>query len=169
MAEPEQEFGMTHPLDPGSVALREPAGLVTSALVPGSIVLTLDGALPVEALFAGDKVITRDAGAQALLEVRRFRTPKDMQFVSITRDALGGKPERDLILPAEQRMLIRDWRAKALFGTPAARVPLSRLADGEHIRKGAPAPASLISLHFAHSHIIYADGLELFSAEPIPA
>ncbi|MGI3184946.1 Hint domain-containing protein [Nioella aestuarii] len=140
-----------------------------AALPPGTEVLSLAGALPVEALYPGDKVITRDAGAQKLIQIARHEVPKDMLFVAIRKDALGGKPARDLILPAGQRILLRDWRAQALFGTPAARVPLSRLVDGEFIRWTDARPEALLTLHFAQEHILYADGLEVISAPPIPA
>ncbi len=160
---------MTQHSRPGAPAPVSYDGKGPSGFPPGTTILTLDGALPVEALYPGDKVITRDAGAQPLLAIRRMTVLPDMRMVHVTRDALGGKPERDVILPAGQRVLIRDWRSQALYGTPAARVPLSRLVDGEHIRWSDTAPEALIALHFGHDHIVYADGLELFSAAPLVA
>lgn len=140
---------------------------IRAGLPPGTEVLTLAGALPVEALYPGDRVITRDAGAQSLIGIARHPVPRDMRFVRVARDALGGKPTRDVILPAEQRILLRDWRAQALFATPAARVPLSRLVDGDLIRWSDARPEALLVLSFAHPHVIYADGLEVMS--PCPA
>jgi len=138
-----------------------------SGLPMGTTIYTLAGALAVEALYPGDRVITRDAGAQVLLDIRRHRVPAGTPMVRVTGDALGGKPTQDTVLPGAQRVLIRDWRAQALYGTPAARVPLSRLVDGEYLRWTDDGPDALLSLHFAHPHIIYANGLELFSAEPV--
>ena len=66
-----------------------------------------------------------------------------------------------------QRILLRDWRAQALFATPAARVPLARLVDGDLIRWSDARPEALLVLSFAHPHVIYADGLEVMS--PCPA
>jgi hypothetical protein len=142
---------------------------LTAALPPGTEILTLAGALPVEALYPGDRVITRDAGAQRLVSITRHPVPANMRFVQVSRDALGGKPTREMLLPGSQPVLLRDWRAKALFGTPAARVPLSRLVDGDHLRWSEIRPEALLTLRLAHVHVIYADGLELFSAEPAPA
>ncbi len=133
----------------------------------GTTIYTLAGALPVEALYPGDRVITRDAGAQVLLDIRRHVISDDIAMVRVTGDALGGKPTQDTVLPGAQRVLIRDWRAQALYGTPAARVPLSRLVDGEFLHWTEDRPDALLSLHFAHAHIIYANGLELFSADPV--
>lgn len=133
------------------------------ALPIGTEILTLSGALPVEALYPGDKLITRDAGAQPLTRIIRHAVPERMGFVAVSRDALGGKPTRDLILPACQPILLRDWRAQAMFGTPTARVPLSRLVDGEYLRWTQDRPAALVTVTCARAHILYADGLEVMS------
>ncbi len=158
---------MSHPSRP---APRGPSTSVfaNSGLPMGTTVYTLAGALAVEALYPGDRVITRDAGAQTLLDIRRHIVPPEMRMVKVTGNALGGKPTQDTVLPGEQRVLIRDWRAQALYGTPTARVPLSRLVDGEYLRWTDDRPEAVISLHFAHPYIIYANGLELFSADPVP-
>lgn len=140
-----------------------PPPLSHAALPPGTEILSLAGALPIEALYPGDRVITRNAGAQPLQRIIRHSVPADMRFVAIRQDALGGKPTRDLLLPADHRILLRDWRAQALFGTAAARVPLSRLVDGEFLRWSDARPDALLSLHFAREHVIYADGLEVMS------
>lgn len=146
------------------------ASLFAGAGLPmGTTIYTLAGALPVEALYPGDRVITRDAGAQTLLDIRRRPVPAGTAMVRITGDALGGKPTQPTILPGHQRVLIRDWRAQALYGTPTARVPLSRLVDGPFVAWTDERPEALLTLHFAHPHIIYANGLELFSADPVPA
>ena len=51
-------------------------------------------------------------------------------------DSLGvGKPADDVLVAADQPILIRDWRAKALFG--------------------------LFALHFDAPAVIFAGGLEL--------
>lgn len=150
------------PLGEGDIAFLE----TRAALPPGTEVLSLAGALPVEALYPGDRVITRDAGAQVLKRITRHDVPQGMRFVSIRRDALGGKPSRDLLLPATLKILLRDWRAQALFGTPCARVPLSHLVDGEFISWSEKRPAALLCLRFAREHVLYADGLEVMCADP---
>jgi len=157
---------MSQPSGPASGG---PAPVFSQSGLPmGTTIYTLQGALAVEALYPGDRVITRDAGAQVLLDIRRHKVPADTPMVRVTGDALGGKPTQDTVLPGTQRVLIRDWRAQALYGTPTARVPLSRLVDGEYLRWTTDGPDAVLSLHFAHAHIIYANGLELFSADPVP-
>lgn len=158
---------MSHPCEPASGG-SDPISTPSRAGLPiGATVFTLCGALPVEALYPGDRIITRDAGAQVLLDIRRHDVTDDMKMVKVTRHALGGKPTKDMVLNAEQRVLIRDWRAQALYGTPTARVPLSRLVDGEFVRWTDDRPDALLTLHFAHTHIFYANEVELFSADPV--
>jgi hypothetical protein len=136
-----------------------------SALAPASIVMTLDGALPVEHLYPGDRVITRH-GARALLAMDRVTLPTGTPIVEVARNAFGGRPDRDVWLPAAQRVLIRDWRAKALYGQAQACVPAGQLADGEYVRlAGLDRDVTCFALRFGRPEVLYVDGLELASAD----
>lgn len=135
------------------------------AIAPGSAVLSLDGALPVEHLFVGDQIVTR-RGAQALVRIEQVALAAGTPIVRITANALGGRPDRDLWMPAGQRILIRDWRAQAIFGQKQACVPAGQLVDGEYIRLDAlPEAVTGFALHFGRPAVFYADGLELASAD----
>ena len=137
------------------------------ALAPAACVLTLDGALPIEHLYPGDKVITRH-GARALVAIDKVVLPAGMAVVHISRDALGGRPDRDIWVPASQRILLRDWRAKALYGQAQACVPAGQLADGDFIRHAIlNAEVTGYALRFGRPEVFYADGLELASADPL--
>lgn len=139
-----------------------------NALPAGMVVLTLDGALPVEFLNAGDRVVTRDSGVAALADVSTCRRRVDA--IGIRRGTLGvSRPDRDAVVPARQELLVRDWRAGVLFGASQALVPAGRLIDGEFIRSVGVIELDLYQLRFDAPHILYADGLELASACPIPA
>ncbi|APZ52365.1 Hint domain-containing protein [Salipiger abyssi] len=134
-----------------------------NALVAGTVVLTLDGAIPVEFLSPGDRVITRDSGTAILRALHRSRIRT--KLVAIRAGTLGNsRPGSDAILPAQQEILVRDWRAKALFGASCALVPAERLADGEFIREIGTREVDLVELRFDAPHILYADGLELAAA-----
>ncbi|WP_417720490.1 Hint domain-containing protein [Salipiger sp.] len=134
-----------------------------NALLAGTIVLTLDGALPVEALCPGDRVITRDSGT-AVLRAARF-SRRRVGLVALTASVFGkGRPDGELRLPAEQEILLRDWRAAALFGASRALVPVSRLVDGTHVRHIGHHEVGLLELSFDAPHVIYAGGLELASS-----
>ena len=135
-----------------------------NALTAGTVVLTLDGALPVEFIAVGDRVITRDSGIAMVREVRRAKV--QMKAVAIKAGSLGNtRPDRDAVLPAAQEILIRDWRAEALFGASQALVPASRLVDGEFIRDIGTREFEVVELVFDTPHILYADGLEVASAK----
>ncbi len=131
-------------------------------ILPGAVVLTLDGETSVEALRAGARVITRDQGAVVLRGISRQSV--ETYAVRILAGSLGHtRPERDVILPAEQPLLIRDWRAEALFGASQAMMPARRLIDGEFVTDLGERSLTLYRLEFDTPHVIYADGLELGS------
>ncbi len=141
---------------------------ITNACVAGSNVLTLDGSLPAEYLSPGDRVITRDSGMAVLADVRSHR--RIVPTVAILSGTFGNtRPDRDAVLHANQEVLIRDWRAQALFGTHSALVPARRLVDGEFVRDLGEVELLLVELVFDTPHILYADGLELASCQPATA
>jgi len=130
------------------------------ALLAGTPVLTLDGELPVEFLQPGDRVITR-MGARRIKEVS-VSVVQNARVVHISHGTLGvDSPAEDMTVSAAQEILIRDWRARAMFGKPAAMIPAARLADGEYIRAETVAEARFFSLSFEEDAVIYAGGLEL--------
>lgn len=133
----------------------------TAGLPLGTRVLTLDGMLPVEYLMDGDRVITR-AGVRVLRAIRPCVYSGGA--VRIRADALGQNlPARDLILPGETAIVVRDWRAQAMFGQDQALVPVARLYDGDFITRVEVKDLRLVQLVFANPQIVYAGGLELAS------
>ena len=131
-----------------------------SGLLPGTLLLTQDGEIPVEFLNPGDRVITRDAGLVRVDAVSRFT--RRLAAVRFAAGTLGAnRPDQDLILPAGQPVLVRDWRARALFGRSQAMVRAAALIDDEFITRLDARDMTLHQLHFARAHVIYAGGLEL--------
>lgn len=128
-----------------------------SGVSEGTLILTLDGALPVEHLSPGDRIITR-AGARVLTAI----SSRPARGVYVIRPhTLGhGRPGEAVTLGARQEILVRDWRARALYGSDQARVPVARLADGEYIAESR-AGVNLFQLEFAEDAVIYAGGLEV--------
>lgn len=136
-----------------------PAALA-GGLAEGSLVMTLSGPRAVEALNPGDRVITR-AGA---LRIRglRVRTEARARLVRVCASALGhDRPEDEIVIAADQPLLVRDWRARAIAGTDRAMIPAGRLADGEYIRAEARRNMRLFLPVFDQPAVIYAQGLEL--------
>ncbi|MES2144372.1 MAG: Hint domain-containing protein [Pseudomonadota bacterium] len=134
--------------------------LPTQALSAGTAVLTLDGALPVQFLAIGDRVITR-AGARTLRNVA-VTFAHDVRLVRVSARALTpDSPQDDVILPPDQPVFVRDWRAPALMGQRQGTVPVRKLMDGEHIRAETFAEMRLFTLRFDREEVIYAGGMEL--------
>ena len=144
--------------DHGQSTLEGP--LSPTGVLSGSIVLTLDGEMPVEHLGTGDRVITRETGTAIRRGVHRhvLRT----RAVRILAGSLGDtRPDRDVVLPEAQQILVRDWRAKALFGLREALAPAASLVDGEFITSEGLVTMVLYELQFEAPHVVYVDGLEL--------
>jgi Hint domain len=129
-------------------------------ILAGTTVRTLDGLLPVEFLVPGDRIVTR-AGMRRLTSISVV-SRKMIDLVRIRASTVGhDRPEQDLFVAPGQPILIRDWRAKALFGVAVAAVPAARLADGEFVCLEQHRNARLFTLRFDEDEVIYAEGLEL--------
>ena len=130
------------------------------AMLVGTPVLTLEGELPVEFLSPGDRILTR-SGARRLKQVE-VTVVQNARVVRVAHGTLGvDRPSEDVTVSAGQEILVRDWRAKALFGAPQAMIAAARLVDGEYIRAEVVAEARFFSLSFEDDAVIYAGGLEL--------
>ena len=137
-------------------------------IVAGTMVLTLEGELPVQFLAPGDRVVTR-SGAKVLKDIG-VTLLQDALMVRISASALGhDRPDADLFVAPAQPILVRDWRARALYGQDAAMVEAQRLADGDYIRKEVVAEVRLFTLRFEREEVLYAGGLELACTALAPA
>ena len=130
------------------------------AVLVGTPVLTLDGELPVEFVQPGDRILTR-SGSRRVKQVE-VSVVQNARVVKISHDTLGvDRPSEDVTVSAGQQILIRDWRARAMFGATEAMIPAARLVDGEYIRAEVAAEARFFTLSFDEDAVIYAGGLEL--------
>ncbi len=129
----------------------------------GTAILTLDGDLPVEFLAPGDRILTR-SGARRLRAVE-VTVVRNARVIRIAAGTLGmGRPGDDMVVSPDQPILIRDWRAKALYGAATAMVPAARLADGDYIRAEVMDEVRFYTLRLDADEVIYAGGLELACA-----
>ncbi|WP_149589102.1 Hint domain-containing protein [Tabrizicola flagellatus] len=129
-------------------------------MLAGTLVRTLDGLIPVEFLTPGDRIVTR-AGARRLASVSVVAR-KQVTLVRIKASTMGhDRPDQELLLSPGQPVLIRDWRAQALYGLPVAAIPAARLADGEFVCIETHRNVRLFTLRFDEDEVIYAEGLEL--------
>ncbi|MGQ0610963.1 MAG: Hint domain-containing protein [Paracoccaceae bacterium] len=123
-------------------------------------VLTRDGEIPVEFLEVGEPVVTRQgARVLRLVEVSLIAHARMVRIGGVTLGRAG--PGTDVLVPATQKVLVRDWRARAFGGGRQALVAAARLADGEFIRGEILDPVRLFTLGFDCDVVIQAGGLEL--------
>ena len=155
---------MTNPTPRQTARAGGKSNACEAGLAPGTTVLTMDGAIPVEFLNPGDRIITR-RGVRRLKTIMRHNLPEGTPRVVLSANALGGKPSGEITLMPGQRLLVRDWRAQALWGKDIAAPQAARLVDGEHIRTETKGRQIMLSLYFGAPEILYADGLELASAD----
>ncbi len=133
---------------------------VQSGFCADTIILTMDGELLARDIAPGDRIITRDAGMVKLLGVRRKRVVCDA--VCIKADSLGHtRPAEDVTLPCGAEILIRDWRANAMYGAKQALVSAQDLQDGEFIKVMEKQSLEIVEFIFDTPHILYAGGLEV--------
>lgn len=135
-----------------------------TGLLQGTILLTLAGEMPVELISVGDKIITRDSGIARIEHIQR--TTRMVHTIAVAAGSLGHtRPERDAILAGDQMCLIRDWRAQAMFGADRALVAARTLVDGEFICDLGQREQTLIQIFCDGPHILYAEGLEMSTAD----
>lgn len=158
--------------DGGPAVASAPTGIAT-----GTAIRTLEGVLPVQFLEPGDRIVTR-SGARRLVavSVQRHRAASlgGASLIRIRATTLGhDRPERDLVVAEGQLVIVRDWRAKALYGCDTAAIPAVRLADGEFILREPASPdhkaLCLYTLRFDEDEVIWAEGLELACPAVVPA
>jgi hypothetical protein len=129
-------------------------------MAAGTRIRTLEGELPVEYLVPGDRIVTR-SGARRLVSVS-VRQARALDVVRVKASTIGhDRPEADLLIGPGQEVVVRDWRARALYGATVAAIPSARLADGEFILREEHAAIRLFTLRFAEEEVIWAEGLEL--------
>ncbi|MFW8636886.1 Hint domain-containing protein [Cribrihabitans pelagius] len=141
-------------------SLRQFLGAQSVSLPAGTLVKGLDGSFPVEDLRPGNLVASRRGEACVAAVRSRQALVQAVGFAPAEGSSAPG-----LILPWDQKLLIRGWRAQAMFGQPQAVVPAYELADGESARDLGLRMLTLHILEFDRPHVISAGGMELAAAQ----
>ena len=136
----------------------------------GTPVMTAEGWIPVEFLTDGDYLMT--PGGPVRLVALKTTLLTCVRPCRVGPSSLGhARPESALVLAPDTAVVLRDWRAPALYGTRAAAVPVTRLVDGTHIRRDAnPMAMRVVEPLLEKSCVIDVDGLEVMaSGADVPA
>ena len=133
-------------------------------LMLGAQVLTLNGEKPVETLARGDKIVTRDSGIALIRSIHKQVLYR--RAVKISSGSLSpARPQQDVVLAADQTVLLRDWRARAMYRKPQAIAAAGALVDGRHILDLGLRKLTLFQIFCDGPHIFYAQGLELGTSD----
>ena len=147
-------------------------------VTPGTRIATPHGALPVETLREGGCVLTRDSGPQEIrwigrrrISGARLRVMPHLRPVRFRAGALGiDRPDRELLVSPDHRMLVRGPAAQALFNTPEVLVTAADLVNGSSIATEPPLQDVLyIHLMLPSHQVIWANGVETESFHPAGA
>lgn len=144
----------------------------------GTLIATPDGPRPIEAIQPGDRISTRDDSAQEVLwtgsrrmsGARLYAMPH-LRPVRIRAGAMGeDRPEFDLLVSPEHRMLVRGARARALFSEEEVLVAARDLIDGQRIiAETGFRKVTYFHLLTERHQVIWANGMETESFHPAAA
>ncbi len=142
---------------------------------PGTRIETPQGPRLIESLMPGDSILTRDNGAQAILwsghrrmtGARLYAMPH-LRPIRFRAGALGiDRPDSDLIVSPQHRMLIRGRAAQALFNTDEVLVKAEDLVNDVNIAVDhALREVTYIHILLEQHNIVWANGMETESFHP---
>ena len=145
---------------------------------PGTRIATPQGPKVIEELREGDQVQTRDNGAQQIQWIgsrrmsgaRLFAMPK-LRPIRIRPGALGiERPDQELLVSPEHRMLVRGHTAPALFNESEVLVAARDLVnDGNISVDTALKEVTYVHLLLSCHEVIWANGVETESFHPANA
>ncbi|TMM51893.1 Hint domain-containing protein [Sulfitobacter sabulilitoris] len=161
---------------PANVMGPESGGVI--CFTPGTFIQTPDGPRRIEELCVGDRVQTKDNGPQLIEWVgsrrmtgaRLFAMPR-LRPVRIRTGALGvDRPEHELLVSPEHRLLVKGAVAQSLFNTAEVLVTAKDLVNGTTITVDLKVPqVTYIHLLLPSHQVLWANGVETESFHPANA
>ena len=162
-------------IDRSGGAAGDRAGGGVICFTPGTRILTPEGARLIEDLRPGDLIQTKDNGAEEILwrgsrrmtGARLYAMPH-LRPIRFRAGALGqGRPEDDLLVSPQHRMLVRGAAAAALFNADEVLVAAEDLVNDHSVMVDLIArEVTYIHLLLDRHNVIFANGLETESFHP---
>jgi hypothetical protein len=142
---------------------------------PDTRISTPDGARQIRSLKPGDLILTRDNGPQQVLwtgfrrmsGARLYAMPH-LRPIRFKKSAMGlYRPDEDLLVLPQHRMLVKGAAAQALFNTPEVLVAAEDLINDSTIM----VDHQLLDVTYVHilleqHNVVWANGLETESFHP---
>ncbi|MBD3664037.1 Hint domain-containing protein [Sulfitobacter aestuariivivens] len=167
-----------HTLDtgPGDSTSESSGGVI--CFTPGTHIRTPVGPRMIEDLRPGDLIDTMDSGPQEIQWIgsrlmtgaRLFAMPR-LRPVRISSHVFGDdRPDRELLVSPEHRVLIRGDAARDLFNTPEVLVSAKDLVDGDTVRVDRQIrEVTYIHILMEQHQVVWANGVETESFHPASA
>lgn len=159
-------------------ARRPPSDGAMICFAPDTAIRTADGAQLIQHLRVGDKIVTKDNGLQEILwaghrrvTAGRLYAMPHLRPIRFRAGALGlCRPDADLYVSPQHRMVVSGAAAMALFNTPEVLVAAEGLVNGTSIQVDlTPRDAVYIHIMLPQHQVIWANGLETESFHPANA
>jgi hypothetical protein len=156
-----------------SAGARTAGGVI--CFTPGTRIMTPDGARLIETLVPGDRILTKDNGAQDILwsgarrmtGARLYAMPH-LRPIRFRAGAFGsGRPEDDLLVSPQHRMLVTGPSARALFNTAEVLVAAEDLLNDHSVMVDHQLrEVTYIHILLERHNIVWANGMETESFHP---
>lgn len=149
-------------------------GTALICFVRETMILTPAGEVPVETLGAGDLVTNHAGKAMPLIWVGHSRVAAatlarapQLRPIRIPAGLMGpGRPNRDLLVSPQHRVLIEGWQVDLLFASGGVLVPAKHLlGDGVH-QVACDGAVDYYHLLFEDHEIVLSNGLASESLQP---
>ncbi|MFN4170582.1 MAG: Hint domain-containing protein [Pseudorhodobacter sp.] len=151
-----------------------PAGGVI-CFAPGTMIRTAGGECAIEDLRPGDRIQTMDNGLDEVLWTgqrrmtgARLHAMPHLRPIRLRGGALGaGRPDRDLLVSPQHRMLVKGPAAQALFNTAEVLVAAEDLVNDHSVMVDhALREVTYVHVLLDRHQVIWANGLETESFHP---
>ena len=134
----------------------------------GTHVMTSRGEVRVENLVAGDRVITRDRGMQEIRWIgsHNVKITRDNAPILFRKGAI--KNARDLIVSADQRVVLKGAEAMAVYGVKEVLIPARILVDDVTVIQAVGGEMEFFQIVTDRHEVIYTEAAASESFMPTP-